>query len=504
MKRVVSLSLVVSSIVLVAACGGGAGTIPAVEPSRPSGQSSLMGTTFAGSNKCDAKNHVRPFVIEWDATDMSEFESKAANNVVVVKYHGCDLQVLDGCTAEVNGALGAYGAVEWTSGSLEKVDIANEGELYAKLPLGAGELGGRVSAGEKFHMEYYVSGTRKSTRDAVYKADLDKIPSCKGATHFVYSYNLGAFALGSAKQIKGEVGATVWGIGAGGSKSSLNSAEKKGGVITSCSGESAREVQSCKVPIRLTLREIHEGQDVDATAATAPESAPSMNLAGKVDSKIKMDDAAKAHIDAAIERQRAGDGKACLKELDAADRVNRTASQLSTNPAFYYSQVRAQCVMLSGKCDAGKAQFRKALQAQQGTQLGPEVIDTFVDHMAGKFCQGASMSPRDQLLAAASILQESVSMKKHTTAECTKAWDSVRKLAPSVKPRDEDDHAAKQATDARQQATNAAYCYARGGDCGSGFKAYAESQRILYQKAPVSADTLRAGFEGMFPTCKGK
>ena len=143
--------------------------------------------------------HARPlgnYAIEWDATDMSSFEARAADDVVVVKYVGCDLKILDGCSADesVRGSSGAYKAPEWTAGSLEKIDIGSEGELYAKLPLGAATLGGRVSGGEKFHMEYYVSGTRTSTRPAVYKADLAKNPSCKGATHFVYAYNLGAFS----------------------------------------------------------------------------------------------------------------------------------------------------------------------------------------------------------------------------------------------------------------------------------------------------------------------
>src|SRR5207248_40261 len=126
--------------------------------------------TVAGKNRCNPKEQDRPFVIEWDATDMSSFEAKTASDVVFVKYDGCNLRVLDACSNDsVKGQLGAYGAVDWTSGSVEKLDIANEGDLYAKLPLGAGTLGGRIHAGEQFHMEYYVSGTRKATRGEVFQ-----------------------------------------------------------------------------------------------------------------------------------------------------------------------------------------------------------------------------------------------------------------------------------------------------------------------------------------------
>src|ERR1700733_14468812 len=147
MSTRVSIVLVLgSSAAVVAGCvGGSANGIPTTASSRPSGQSSLMNGTVAGANRCNPKDHDRPFVIEWDATDMSSLEAKAASDVVVVRYEGCDLQVLEGCTPAVRGSIGAYGAVAWTSGSVETIDIANEGELYAKLPLGVSSLGGRVS-----------------------------------------------------------------------------------------------------------------------------------------------------------------------------------------------------------------------------------------------------------------------------------------------------------------------------------------------------------------------
>src|SRR5690348_8702821 len=80
-------------------CGGGASATHSSEP--------LMSRTFAGQNRCNAKAHERPFVIEWDATDMSSFEARAANDIIFVRYEGCDLQVLDGCVDDsVRGSLG--------------------------------------------------------------------------------------------------------------------------------------------------------------------------------------------------------------------------------------------------------------------------------------------------------------------------------------------------------------------------------------------------------------
>ena len=56
--------------------GGGAQKPAESLQTEHSGQSKLMEKTFAGNNKCNPKNHNRPFIIEWDATDMSSFESR--------------------------------------------------------------------------------------------------------------------------------------------------------------------------------------------------------------------------------------------------------------------------------------------------------------------------------------------------------------------------------------------------------------------------------------------
>ena len=365
---------------VLAACGGG--SLPAVGPSRDSGQSSLMGQTLAGK-KCDPKSHDRPFIIEWDATDMSMFENRAATDVVFVKYEGCELKVLDACANDsIRGSLGAYRPVEWTSGSVEKIAIANEGELYAKLPLGVATLGGRVSAGEKFAMEYFVSGVRTATRSAAYRDDLAKIPGCKGATHFVYGYSLGAFALGSEKKMGGDVDVGVKGIGGGAKTSHQSSAEKKGGLIDSCRAETAKEVKSCQVPIRLMLREIEAGANPDATAnASAP--APGGPPPARSDKPEVSMDEIKLRESAARKRVMK-DGAGCLADLDAADKQFPNSARLSTRPDGMMN-IRGACLMLKGECEAGKKLYRQAMERVMPGQK-PEVIDTIVKVEADQAC----------------------------------------------------------------------------------------------------------------------
>src|SRR5690242_9915579 len=49
-----------------------------------------MSKTFAGKNKCNPKAADRPFILEWDATDRSSLEARAASDVLFVRYEGCD------------------------------------------------------------------------------------------------------------------------------------------------------------------------------------------------------------------------------------------------------------------------------------------------------------------------------------------------------------------------------------------------------------------------------
>ncbi|HEY6463278.1 MAG TPA: hypothetical protein VIY73_24090, partial [Polyangiaceae bacterium] len=320
-RRIASLFAATALASVLAACVGGSGPLPGTK-SAGDVQAAGLAQTAVGKNKCDPKSSSRPFVIEWDATDMSSFEARAANDVVFVKYVGCDLQIVDGCSQDsLRGSFGSYKPVEWTSGSVESLDINNDGDLYAKLPLGAASLEGRVEGGEKFHMEYFVSGTRSATRESVARNDLAKVPACKDATHFVYAYNLGAFALGSQSSIKGSVGATVWGFGGGGDRSSSSKAEKAGGLLSSCRGESAKDVATCRVPIRLTLREISEGDSQETAEAQAVETPEAKNLAGKLMARTDREHKAAEHADAARQKASVKDGPGCIAELDQHDKL---------------------------------------------------------------------------------------------------------------------------------------------------------------------------------------
>ena len=456
---------------LLAACG-------ARMPKSNGQANDLYSKTFAGRTACSsATAAARPFIIDWDATDQSSFQAHAQTDVVVVRYHDCALEVLEGCRAgDVNGSLGSYAAIEWTSGGLESIDIADQNDLYAKLPLGVASLGGRVESGEKFHMEYFVSGTRTATRDHVYASELASNPACAGATHFVHQYNLGAFALAAQSKLHAAVDGSYFGFGAGGEKTSATSTDKIGGKLAACTEDSAKEVDDCKVPIRLTLRAISDGDPPEVAESKAPETDAALNLAGKLKAETDAQKKAAERFESAKAKLNAKDGKGCLAELDAHDKLDpRPAAQSTTPKGGYFAMVRSQCLMLAGKCDAGKALLRKTYSASMPSDTDAEQIDRMTETAAGNYCQGKT-SDRDALIhARMELIAAAYYGKKVDAATCKKDIATIDALRFKVKPTGDDD---PMLADFDHVIRNSgARCLAKAGDCAAALTLY--DQRYL-------------------------
>ena len=214
-----------------------------------------------------------------------------------------------------------------------------------------------------------------------------------------------------------------------------------------------------------------------------------------------------------MERFRARDGKACLAALDARDKADRNAENLSTRPTSPIAMMRAQCVMLSGQCDAGKQQMRKAWQAQQGSSMGPEQIDNVGDQHGRPVLPGR-LHVRARPAGRGGQTLSRGSQKKQDTVTCSKSWDTVKRLSKTVKPKDDDDHVVKSATTMHLQGNMAAMCLGRAGDCKAAFDVYREA--YIAQMGPSFKDQpeilaqmtkpeqLRPTFDNIVSSCKGK
>ena len=467
MTRTTRLALsLVSLAPLAAACGGGT-------PPTMSGRTGMLSKT-AIAQKCEeaAKGHDRPFIIEWDATDLASFEAFATRDTVVVKYEGCDIQVLDHCSDPgIGGKFGAYGLPTFTSGTVQGFDIANEGELYAKLPLGAASLSGKVSAGESLHLKYFVSGVSTDSRDALYSADLAKYPGCAGATHFVWGYNLGAFELGSSAQNAEEVKAGFGNIGGGGSGSHHEASLANGGSLASCTTNDQR---SCKVPIRLVLRAITTGENPNANTAgqqtfvvggekmtTAQMQDPSFMQNTPINQAIKL-------VEEAGKRNRAGDGTACLEMLDRA-------VTLYPQEASSIGWTHAECQMKAGHCDMGKTELRSEIVKRDPERLKTdEQIAQELDQQANNNCPSSTATSSPQFIIRASReLQDAYKAKDGK--RCKTIQSSIEATLPDLTKTRDDMTAHQRAISAGD---TAAKCVAETSSCADGYEIYKRNYRL--------------------------
>jgi hypothetical protein len=150
------------------------------------------------------KSQARPLVVEWPAADRATLETRRAHGLIVVRYIGCEMEVLHAC--KVPGAY-TYTAV---TPKREDVAIKTADELFAQIPAFAARFEGKLKTSGQLNVTMTIVGTYENDRTEFRKKDLEG--DCARATHVVTDLTAGAFeffAGGSA-----DVNAKASGLGA--------------------------------------------------------------------------------------------------------------------------------------------------------------------------------------------------------------------------------------------------------------------------------------------------
>jgi hypothetical protein len=475
-RLTISLGLGLFSVVSTIACGG------ASAPARPS--SAAVDQSAVGKNRCVVDgDEAKLFLVEWDATDLASFEAQAARDVVFVRYESCQMKVLHGCSDDgIAGRYGAYSTPQMTSGNVEGLSVKTEDELYAKLPLGAATFGGELSKGKALDLKYFVAGTAASTRDLIYRADLAANARCTGATHFVASYNLGAFTLSSVDTLKAGASAAAFGASGGAKHTQSTDALKRGGDLATCS---SFDQHACKVPIRALLRRIADG------ARPAPAEGAAADTTGVTNQANAMMQSAQLRA-SAEQKLMAGDADGCLRDLARAGQA----------PDPQTNMLRAKCEMRAGKCDEGKKHYREAKAAwtRQFDRTGLQndaTLDAEAGEVAKQWCPSSAAGGVSVQQGAIGLLQKIVQAQGAKDAQA--CIDNGRALAKLVAAGAASDPSVKQASGGLQAA---AQCAADGGRCGEAKELYVTFVKAFFGNAdPRFAD---AAFQQKFPACAGK
>ena len=237
--RTRAIRAVVATVLVGAGCGGAGGT-GAREPETPT-----AGDHGDAPQACiAAKDPMNPMIVEWPAMNRSDLDSASRRGIVVVSYAGCVMKVLSNCTAE-----GSYELTPSTPVS-DTLVIDDESKLYAELPLGVASLKGELAQGKKLELGYVAVGQRVAT-----KAPATLSGDCRGATHWVKTMTVGAYALDvlAATRVAGEAGAM--GVQAGGESSAKRARKSGAGDMEGCRKGSATG-EACNAILKLGLSEL--------------------------------------------------------------------------------------------------------------------------------------------------------------------------------------------------------------------------------------------------------
>jgi hypothetical protein len=202
-----------------------------------------------------------PLVTEWPASEKANLEARLREGGVVVAYAGCSMRLLPQCRVK--------GSYNWqrTTPATDLMEIHNEDELYAKLPLGAASLEGELKGSGRLAVQTTVAGQLKLTGLSV-----NEVPTtgdCAGATHVVGALSVGAFKLKSGGDLsaRGQVGAPI--IGGQASTKSGETLLRQAGDVDRCADASDEKPNSaCASPIQIFLWQLPSMANQQGPAGT--------------------------------------------------------------------------------------------------------------------------------------------------------------------------------------------------------------------------------------------
>ncbi len=237
MARYVGPSLVLlGSAVALSACGGGAELPRAKAPSAPDAEARCRAATRSES----------PLVTEWSSAEKANLQARLRSGGLAVEFTGCSMRPITGCTVR--------GSYRWqrTTLSSEAIEIHNQDELFAKLPLGALALEGELARSGRLAVRTAVSG--QYVLEGSTAADVPDYGDCSAATHLLVGVSMGSFKLHSGGTLQAGGGVAAGEYQAGAKTSSSESLLRESGDFDSCKQATDEQPEmNCSSPIQAFL-----------------------------------------------------------------------------------------------------------------------------------------------------------------------------------------------------------------------------------------------------------
>jgi len=238
-------SLVITAVVSSACASGGLQRQPLAE--------------LPSEKACDALNPPRePDLMALDAADRAAFAAVRGQGIAVVHYeqHGCDikLELLNNCLAP-----GQYQFVPYREQQTKSAKDANE--LFAKLPVGALSVAGKLNGQRALRADYMLAGMAQLPIG--FNVDPSQlVGECGRATHIVTRMYLGGFTMAAGESEELAAQASVF-VDVGASTKSSLERVRYAGDPKSCeeSWRTQNESVGCSTPLRLVLLSLAETRE---------------------------------------------------------------------------------------------------------------------------------------------------------------------------------------------------------------------------------------------------
>ena len=225
-KAKIIIYIATSLALVCAGCGGAINTV------RPDRQNLRTGDlSQSGEKLCQSKSdEAEVLVVDFPSSQRGNLEVMMREGVVAVKYNCQTLNVLRACKVD-----GSY-AFKGTLLKEELLRLESADEISANLPFTGSsitsKLGANLERGATLDLAILSIGQQRTARYEVSPSDLQG--RCKGASHFIYSAHVGAFAMMQGEQAQANVAAEAMGIGAQANALSKRAFYNKDGSLTAC------------------------------------------------------------------------------------------------------------------------------------------------------------------------------------------------------------------------------------------------------------------------------
>ena len=288
---------------------------------------------------------------------MSSFESHAANDVVFVRYEGATSRC---STAAANDSV---------RGSLRRVQARRVDERLARED---GHLERGRALREAPARRRHARRPGRARREVPHGVLRQRAPAPRRATRSTRPTSRRSTAARgrrtsstattsarsrSGRRPRSRARSTVrHGASAPAEEARQGKGGQEGGrSVAICKSDSARRSRGARCPSASRCAKSRAARTRRSTASKAHRDTGSSQPGRQAEGRDGQGERRpQARYDAATQKMFARDGKGCLAELDTHDRLDARPAGLSTNLKAFALGLRAQCIMLSGQCDAGK------------------------------------------------------------------------------------------------------------------------------------------------------